>query len=62
MRKKDFNIDEVKFKYVVKRESITRIAKQLNTSRLTLRKWMVENDFKIESSRKHTNEIITYVS
>ena len=59
MRKKDFNIDEVKFKYVVKRESITRIAKQLNTSRLTLRKWMVENDFKIESSRKHTNEIIT---
>jgi len=56
MKKKEFCKQEIINSYILKKESVSKIAKSLNVSRLTLSKWMVNNGIKIDSHRKYHNK------
>lgn len=58
MKKKIFNIDEIKYLYLIKKYSISSIAKKMNTTPITITKFMREREIPINSKRKSQNSII----
>jgi len=58
MKKKTFNIKKIEKLYLVEKYSVSSIAKKMNTTRITLTKFMREHDININSNRKSENPII----
>lgn len=59
-KKKDFDKNVVTDLYHVQKKSLDVCSKILNTTRITLTKWMLENEIEIDSDRKFRNPTITF--